>query len=61
MQHKKETINPPPMRGSYPYLEALKRERPRNTLGFPKPLPKEEQAVDFLTLPSTHDHGRTNE
>ena len=23
---------------------------------FPEPLPKEEQAVDFLTLPSTHDH-----
>jgi hypothetical protein len=23
---------------------------------FTEPLPKEEQAVDFLTLPSTHDH-----
>ena len=47
----------------YPYLEALKRTAPEIPLDglFPEPLPKEEQAVGFLTLPSTHNHARTNE
>ena len=37
------------------------RKRRRRTPLSPEPLPKEEQAVDFLTLPSTHDHARTDE